>query len=119
MIIIKKSQIGWEREGDYDRYVIHPFSSKPLDTIQIQIVKIYPRMIVKKHYHSEQYEFMYVLSGSVRFEVNGREDVVHSGDFMIVEPNEVHSVNNYTNVSAKILVFKHGGSAKDIIWIDE
>lgn len=43
------------------------------------------------HYHKENSEAFYIISGALRVTVNGTEYTFGAGDFFEIEPNDLHS----------------------------
>ena len=56
--------------------------------------------MVENHYHN-YYEIYYLQKGSCRFFINNNQYTLHTGDFLIVPPQEVH-YNHYLSSCVRI-----------------
>ena len=57
-----------------------------------------------RHRHHECREGWYVLSGSLGFEVDGQEVEVKAGQLIIIDPGEVHTFWNSSDVTTEYLI---------------
>jgi len=58
---------------------------------------------VRKHYHSEHTESLYVLEGSGKILLGDEIIVVKKGDFITIQPKTVHAVWVESDVALKVL----------------
>lgn len=58
------------------------------------IVRLRPDDQVKAHYHEKMEENFYLIKGSVVMTIDGHEHTFVQGDFIHVEPGEVHALKN-------------------------
>ncbi len=58
----------------------------------------------RAHFHSN-FELIYVFDGSIYLTVNGRSETLHSGDYALVLPNQIHSIEPYDRAKYWIAVF--------------
>lgn len=69
------------------------------------------------HYHKENEEAFYIVSGSVEVTVNGEKIIFSNGDFFGIEPNDVHSfyfLEDTALVSMYSKGVEHPDGTKDI-----
>ena len=59
--------------------------------------------MVENHYHN-YYEIYYLQKGSCRFFINNNQYTLHTGDFLIVPPQEVH-YNHYLSSCVRINIY--------------
>lgn len=59
----------------------------------------------RSHYHQDMQEVFVLLSGQVIMNVDGHAVAMSPGDTVIVEPAEVHSMRNDSDVPAEYIVF--------------
>lgn len=57
------------------------------------------------HYHEDMQEIFVLVSGEVQMEVDGTTVAMRPGDTVIVEPREVHVMQNTGHADAEYLVF--------------
>lgn len=61
--------------------------------------------VVEKHSHQTMYEIFYITSGQVMFVINDKEIIAKKDDTVIIEPKEMHELNNPYNENAEWLCF--------------
>jgi len=59
----------------------------------------------QSHYHEDMQEVFVLISGYVRMTVDQQTVELRSGDTIIVEPREIHSMQNLQQSAAEYLVF--------------
>jgi len=72
----------------------------------VQIVVIDPGDVVADHYHRQTNEVFQMLSGGGRMVINGEEFLLHPGDTLTCEANEIHNAANTGDESWQYIVFK-------------
>ena len=60
------------------------------------------------HYHDQQEEVFYVLSGTLRVETPDRVYTVESGEFFVAEPGSPHRAHNPDDADAEVRVVGMG-----------
>jgi quercetin dioxygenase-like cupin family protein len=55
------------------------------------------------HFHPKQEEIFAVLSGSLRFVVDGREQMVSPGDRIVIPPGAVHAASNPSSEETRVI----------------
>jgi quercetin dioxygenase-like cupin family protein len=63
-----------------------------------------PGSRASEHIHAEGYEVFYCIRGKLRLTVNGEEVLLQAGECLVVEPREVHSIDD-TFVETELLYF--------------
>ena len=59
----------------------------------------------QSHYHEDMQEVFVLLSGHVRMTIDQQNMELQRGDTVIVEPREIHSMQNLQTTPAEYLVF--------------
>jgi quercetin dioxygenase-like cupin family protein len=82
----------------------------------IWLIEIAPGATTGKHYHPGQ-EFVYVLEGAGRTEVEGKPTVtLRAGHAMYLPPGQVHNTTNVsTTAPAKALIVYVGPKAQPLV----
>jgi uncharacterized cupin superfamily protein len=65
------------------------------------------------HYHEQQEELFYVLSGQLRVETPDREFVVDTGEAFVAEPKSAHRAFNSADAAADARVLAVGAPSVD------
>ena len=68
------------------------------------IVQILPGGTVSTHVHKIVQESFFVLDGAVEATVDGKTVVLRKGDYIHLEPAEVHTFHNNSDVNARMIV---------------
>lgn len=58
---------------------------------QINVITSKQGVVRGCHYHKENDEAFYIISGSLEVDVNGDKFTFHEGDFFGIEANDMHS----------------------------
>lgn len=58
---------------------------------QINVIISKKNVVRGGHYHKENDEAFYIISGALKVDVNGQEYIFKSGDFFGIEANDRHS----------------------------
>jgi quercetin dioxygenase-like cupin family protein len=64
-----------------------------------------PGQSVEEHQHETMYEIFYITEGSARFTILDNATDVHAGDCIIIEPGEMHLMENPTDNDVTWLYF--------------
>lgn len=59
----------------------------------------------RRHYHEDMQEIFILMHGQVRMTIDDTNVELQPGDTVIVEPQEVHDMQNLTESDAEYLVF--------------
>ncbi|WP_195269053.1 cupin domain-containing protein [Eubacterium sp. 1001713B170207_170306_E7] len=68
------------------------------------IVQLLPGNVVPPHYHEIMEENFYILEGTVSMTVDGTERTFRHGDFIHLEPGEIHQLENKTGSVVRFVV---------------
>lgn len=60
---------------------------------QVNVITSKANVFRGGHYHKENEEAFYIISGKVKVNVNGKDYIFKNGDFFSIEPNDMHSFN--------------------------
>ena len=58
---------------------------------QVNVITSKKGVVRGGHYHKENEEAFYIISGSLKITVADREYIFKAGDFFCIEPNDMHS----------------------------
>ncbi len=64
-----------------------------------------PDQQVEPHKHDTMFEIFYCTSGKIVFTVDGQECILEAGDCIIINPGEMHSLQNPFSEPAQITYF--------------
>jgi quercetin dioxygenase-like cupin family protein len=67
------------------------------------IVRFLPGEDFQAHYHNVMEENFYILEGKVDIVVDGKKNTLSVGDFIHIEPKEVHYVKNAYDAPVKMV----------------
>lgn len=67
------------------------------------IVRFRPGEDFQAHYHNVMEENFFILEGKVDIVVDGKKTVLSAGDFIHIEPGEVHYLKNTYNEPVKMV----------------
>jgi quercetin dioxygenase-like cupin family protein len=67
------------------------------------IVRFLPDEDFQAHYHNVMEENFYILEGKVDIVVDGKKSTLSTGDFIHIEPGEVHYVKNAYDAPVKMV----------------
>jgi mannose-6-phosphate isomerase-like protein (cupin superfamily) len=77
------------------------------------IMLLKPNSKMGAHYHEEVEETFYFMEGSGGMIVNNQKNQANQGDAFLIEPKEVHDIENATNKPLKVLFIKTPYLPKD------
>src|SRR3989442_10281218 len=81
------------RWADIPEEPLNPLLSRKLitgDRVMLSHVILKKGSIVPAHQHDNE-QVTYILSGALKFEVNGKEIIIHEGEVLHIPSNVVHS----------------------------
>ncbi|HSJ59260.1 MAG TPA: cupin domain-containing protein [Anaerolineae bacterium] len=61
-----------------------------LDDLMLTFFDFEPGAVIPEHRHPNQ-QITWVVSGAMRFDLDGEQRVLHAGDGVLIEPNVRHS----------------------------
>jgi len=67
--------------------------------------QLLPKKTFNPHYHEDLTEVFLIIEGKVRMNVADTEIELAKGDAVVVEPNEVHTITNDSDVPLEYIVF--------------
>ena len=82
------------------------------------LVQFMPGEDFPAHYHEIMEENFYILSGTVEIYVDGKKNVLKTGDYIHIEPREIHYVRNTSSSPVKIVACLAPYQEKDKIEVD-
>lgn len=65
------------------------------------VVVLKPGQDFNNHYHNHMEENFFILEGEIEFTIDGKKVLCKKGDFIHVEPQEAHYLNNTSDSIAK------------------
>lgn len=83
------------------------------------LVQVLPGEEVSTHVHQVMEENFYILEGNVTMFIDGKKYVLAMGDYIHLEPGEVHKVCNYGNSNVKMIVTAAPFKENDKVMIEE
>lgn len=109
----------WIIAQGYKKQILASEEVFKTEGVLAQVVVIGPGNTVEPHYHKQTYEFYYVISGFCKITINRAERELRTGDMMMTEPGDVHSVHNGGDEDFVMLVFKSNARRDDTFWQGE
>lgn len=67
------------------------------------VVQFQPGHDFKAHYHNIMEEDFFILSGEIDIVVDGKVNHLKQGDFIHIEPSEIHYCKNNSNAPIKMI----------------
>ena len=115
MKIIKEEQKEWKHREGYSKKIL--FSTKDLpENTQLQRMQIQKGNKVANHYHRTTSELFYCIKGKALFSISGKDFEFTSGDTVLCEAGEHHSVKEVTE-DLHFLTFKINQKENDTVWL--
>lgn len=65
--------------------------------------RIAPGLLVPAHRHDRETQLAYVVSGTITFYVDGREEELSAGGLVVRPPGSVHALWNATDAQARMI----------------
>ena len=106
----------WEKRFTYVKNVV--FDGKDLHRpgARFQIVRFKKGRRIAPHYHKQTTEIFYVRSGRGTVTLKGKRFKAEKDDIFLVEPLDVHEIENKGKNDLVILIFKSFEGRNDIFW---
>ncbi len=82
------------------------------------VVQFMPGQDFRAHYHNIMEENFYILEGSVTIVVDGEPHVLEQGQFIHIEPKEVHYVINQSNAPMRMIASLAPFQEKDKVEVE-
>ncbi len=117
MKIIKPDLKNWEEQRGYSKKIFLTPEDLQSPENLLQEIKIKPGQTAPNHYHKKQTEVFYFLNENGYWIINGETKKFHTGDILVIEPYDKHTVNNDTSEDYLYLAFKIHYAEKDIYWV--
>lgn len=118
MKLVKSNSKNWEEKRGYSKKIfLTPNDLRSTGNL-IQEIKIKSGETVPDHYHKKQTEVFYFLTNNGYWIINGKKQQFESGDMLVIEPNDKHSVINETKEDYLYMVFKTNYHEDDIYWVE-
>lgn len=83
------------------------------ETLSVIQEKMPPGTSETLHYHTKSQQVFYILSGSARFQVDGKEVDVKQSESIHIKPGSVHKILNISDVALEFLVISEPNSHGD------
>ncbi|MCH2202024.1 MAG: cupin domain-containing protein [Fuerstiella sp.] len=77
----------------------------PGQVMMVNWAKLPGRSSFQQHYHEDMHEVFVLISGRVRMNVDDTHVEMSSGDTVIVDPHEIHTMQNLLDTTAEYIVF--------------
>ena len=78
--------------------------TSPEDFQGMDLVYVTVKDATKKHYHKKLTEVYFVIKGSIRIEIDGKEENLDTGSMIMIFPNTSHQAWKTSEEDAEILV---------------
>lgn len=82
------------------------------------LVQFLPGEDFPAHYHNFMEENFFVLSGTVEIFVNGQKNILRQGDYIHIDPKEIHYVRNTSKEPVKMVACLAPYHDKDKVEVD-
>ena len=116
---IKPSDLQFEPQQGSERVFILNENDFGLNA-KAQIVRVDPGQHLKPHVHKIRIELAQVMSGEGDIVVNGKAVVSKPGEFVLVEPGDVHTLINRGQDKFVVMVLTvNDPGPEDMIWVEE
>ncbi|MDR1612100.1 MAG: cupin domain-containing protein [Planctomycetota bacterium] len=83
------------------------------------LVQFQPRQDFKAHYHKVMEENFFIIEGKVDIAVDGKVHTLSAGDYIHIEPGEVHYVRNLYDGAVKMISALAPYADKDKVEVDD
>jgi len=119
MKLIRRESNNWVQADGYRKNILMTENEIGVKGSLTQIVVVEAGSQVKPHYHKRTSELIYVIEGDCLFTVNDRTFPLQTGDLLLTEPGDIHSLVNDGPSAWQALVFKINAVADDSFWLDK
>ncbi len=87
---------------------------------KLQAVRVFPKAHIKPHKHPLRTEVVQILTGTGEILVNGEIVATSPGEFVLVQPGDIHEVINYGDDMLTLVIFRANDQGdEDIVWLEE
>lgn len=101
----------WVNKKGYSKKILATDNSSGLPGVQVQLARIGKGE--KLHYHKKKTEIFYFLKGHGTAIVNGRKKKVKTGSFLIIKPNQIHTIEQESPEKIEVYMVKINSTPKD------
>jgi quercetin dioxygenase-like cupin family protein len=119
MKLVKAGTTNWIQADGYRKNILMTEDQIGSRGNLAQIVVVEADSKVKPHYHKRTSELIYVTDGSCLFTVNDSTFPLQTGDLLLTEPGDIHSLINNGQTAWRALVFKINAVADDSFWSEK
>lgn len=116
MKLIKSNEKQWQNRKGYSKKVILDSADLDFPGALFQQIKIKSGETAASHYHEKQTEIFYFFNGNGYFIVNGEKIALETGDTLVIEPKDKHTVVNESRQDFLYIAFKLNYDEQDIFW---
>ncbi len=117
MKTIKGGSLQWLDKKGYSKKIILSPEELLSSGNLLQEIKIKPGETATEHFHKIQTEIFYFLTENGYWIINGQKYFFNTGDVLVIEPNDRHTVINESKNDYLYLAFKIRYAEDDIYWI--
>lgn len=93
-----------EKDKDYRHGDHGPKYLEKGPRMNFGVIQLLAGEVVPPHVHQIMQESFYILEGTVTMYVDGTEYVLNPGDYIHLEPGEVHKICNFGDMNVKMTV---------------
>jgi len=113
LLIIHESEV--EKEGRVSKWLLGPWNSS-INEVEFGVAELKSGEEIKAHYHKEVQEFIYLINGELKVNINGETRLIQKGTVVYFEPNETHTWLVLSE-TAKLVVVKTPSRPKDKFFV--
>jgi quercetin dioxygenase-like cupin family protein len=107
----------WKSGRGYNKALLVNAETLGVPGTIVQILRVGPREKIPAHYHQHATEAFHFLSGSGSMTIGDETVVLHPGDTLVCEANEMHAMENLEDKEWAYIVFKTNWTDGDSIWM--
>lgn len=104
--IVKAKDKSFKKMRGYYKKILFDAEELKSPGNRVQDMKYEPLGKVASHYHKQQTEVFYTISGKAEWNIDGQFFITESGDCIVIEPGEVHAIKNPLNKEWHFIAFK-------------
>lgn len=113
---VKLTDRDWIASSGYEKNVLLNETDLQSKGARVQLVLIEPGQTVAEHYHKSSFEVYYVLQGRCLLVADQEKVRLRTGSILLMEPGDVHSLQNDGSEPFLVLVFKTNADEGDTFW---
>jgi quercetin dioxygenase-like cupin family protein len=106
----------WKSGRGYNKALLVSAETLGVPGTMVQVLRVGPKEKIPAHYHQHATEAFYILSGSGTMTIAGETVVLHPGDTVVCEANEMHALENLEDNDWAYIVFKTNWTEGDSTW---